>query len=325
MVQVKRSSKATWGSTICTVFFATALGVVVNLQEASAQIPTNGVFYACVRLDKDADAGRLARFVAADEPCKPRETRVQWNATGPQGPQGPQGLPGATGMQGPIGPQGATGDRGPQGVTGATGATGQQGFSVSMETITVNAPECSGAGGVKLTLVDEQGPVAGLDPQSVCNGAPGLQGPPGAVGATGATGPTGPAGSGFGFRQVFIGSTAIPAGTAAFNSVGQISVTVPSAGSVWAIWTGQCLGVLGTFRLEISSVPNVAVPNTTAAATLSTAVSSAIPVTVSRSFPVGGAGQITLYVNGERTSATGLASCFGPFTVFFTPGSQLPQ
>ena len=335
MVQVKLFSKATWGSTICTVFFAVALGLFADAREASAQIPSNGVFYACVRLDKDNDEARLARLVAADEPCKPRETRVSWSAVGPQGPQGvrgatgpqgPSGPQGPIGPVGPSGPTGSTGAAGPTGPMGATGATGAQGVSITVETVAVKTEECSGAGGVRVVLSDEKGPLPGATPQFVCNGAQGIQGPPGAVGATGPTGDTGPAGSGFGFRQVFLSPAAVPNGTAAFNTVGQITVTVPSAGSVWAIWTGQCLSVLGNFRFEISSVPNVSVANTIAAATLSSPTQSpAIGVTVSRAFPVSGAGTIALYVNGERTSSTGLAaSCFGPMTVFFTPGNQLP-
>ena len=109
MVQVKLSSKAPWTSTICTVFFATTLALIVNVPEVSAQIPTNGVFYACVRLDKGADEGRLARLVAADEPCKQKETRVQWSVIGPQGPQGPTGATGAPGLPGQRGDTGATG------------------------------------------------------------------------------------------------------------------------------------------------------------------------------------------------------------------------
>src|SRR5580765_8297549 len=147
MVQVKLSSKATWSSTICTVFFATTLALIVNVPEVSAQIPTNGVFYACVRLDKGADEGRLARLVAADEPCKQKETRVQWSVIGPQGPQGPTGATGAPGLPGQRGATGATGSTGAPGATGAagpTGATGPQGLSVQIATVAPNAAECAG-------------------------------------------------------------------------------------------------------------------------------------------------------------------------------------
>ena len=332
-------SKATWGSAFLTVSFGVTVGIVGDARSAEAQIPaSNGVFYACVRLDRSQDEGRLARLVAADEACKPRETRVEWSVTGPQGPQGPTGPAGAPGIQGPQGapgapgPTGAVGATGPIGATGATGPTGAtgdrgpQGVSVATETVAVNTADCSGAGGVKLTLVDEKGTVVSAQPQFVCNGAVGLQGPPGAVGATGPTGATGPAGSGFGFRQISIGPTAVPSGSTAFNSVGSITATVPSAGSVWGIWTGSCLGVLGTFRFELSSVPNVTVANTIAATTVSASVTTPLAMSVSRAFQVNAAGTITVYVNAERVSTTGLASnCLGPLTVFFTPGAQLPQ
>ena len=320
MVQVKLSSKATWSSAICTVFFATTLALIVNVPEVSAQIPTNGVFYACVRLDKGADEGRLARLVAADEPCKQKETRVQWSVIGPQGPQGPTGATGAQGLQGLPGQRGATGATGSTGATGATGATGPtgatglQGLSVQIATVASNAAECEGAGGVKLTLVNEHGEDSGAEPQFVCNGAQGIQGPPGAIGETG------PTGEGFGFRQVFIGPTAIPTGTNPFNSVGSVTFTTTTSGNAWAMLTGQCSVPAGVYRLEVSSVANAAVPNTTAAVTVQTTG----PVAVSRSFPVGAAGTYTLFVNAERTSPTGTASCFGGLTVFFTP-TVLPQ
>src|SRR5678816_178046 len=117
MVQVKHSSQATWSFTICTVFWGAALVLISDVREVSAQIPTNGIFYACVRLDKDADEGRLARLVAADEPCKQKETRVHWGGIGPPGPQGPTG---ATGAQGFPGQPGATRATGPIGATGPT-------------------------------------------------------------------------------------------------------------------------------------------------------------------------------------------------------------
>ena len=180
-----------------------------------------------------------------------------------------------------------------------------------METIAVNAPECSGAGGVKLTLVNEHGEDAGAEPQFVCNGAQGIQGLPGEVG---------PAGPGFSFRQVFIGPTAIPTGINPFNSIGLVTFTTTTSGNAWAMFTGQCNVPAGTYRLEVSSVANVTVPNTTAAVT----VQASGPVAVSRSFPIGAAGTFTLFVNGERTSA-GTALCFGGLTVFFTPSALLPQ
>jgi hypothetical protein len=81
------------------------------------------------------------RVVAATAACKPTETSLDWNITGPQGPigltgargpagsTGPQGPIGPAGSQGAIGPTGPQGQTGPQGETGATGATGAPGLS----------------------------------------------------------------------------------------------------------------------------------------------------------------------------------------------------
>jgi hypothetical protein len=79
---------------------------------AFAQAPQ--VIYACVQQssqskdsskesNKDSESAQgsqQVRIVAANEPCRRTETRLQWNVTGPVGPQGPKGDPG------PVGPQG---------------------------------------------------------------------------------------------------------------------------------------------------------------------------------------------------------------------------
>ena len=81
-----------------------------------AQIPSpDGVIYACVRLDRDGDAGKLARLVAEDEACKRNELRVKWNVTGPKGAVGATGPAGATGPTGAMGPAGPAGPPGSQG------------------------------------------------------------------------------------------------------------------------------------------------------------------------------------------------------------------
>jgi hypothetical protein len=94
--------------------------LIAGSTAAEAQIPSaNGVYTACIRLDRDGDEGKLARLVAADEPCKRREQRITWNE------RGPAGLPGVTGQTGPQGPQGIQGPQGlvgPQGPQGAAGA-----------------------------------------------------------------------------------------------------------------------------------------------------------------------------------------------------------
>jgi collagen triple helix repeat protein len=152
-----------------------ALAVMADVRDASAQIPSNNTIYACVRLDRDQDEARLARLVSADERCRPRETRIFWNVSGPEGPQGPAG---------PAGPAGVPG---PQGQPGARGPQGPRGFSVAASSEVGDS--CGGVGGVKLTLVDELGTeVPGSAPQFVCNGAAGPQGAPGEPGPPGTTG-----------------------------------------------------------------------------------------------------------------------------------------
>jgi hypothetical protein len=117
------------------VVFVAALCVLA--ERAAAQIPSaGGVFYACVRTDRDGDEGRLVRLVATTEPCGWKEIRIHWNVAGPQGPQGPAGPAGPQGQAGPqgvagrdgaAGSQGPTGPAGPQGPAGPAGATGPQG------------------------------------------------------------------------------------------------------------------------------------------------------------------------------------------------------
>ena len=111
-----RVSVRLWLSTI-------AAGLVaVSPTNLVAQIPSaDGVIYACVRMDRDASDGKLARLVAENEPCKRNETRVRWNVMGPKGDQGAQG---ATGAQGPQGEPGLPGVQGPQGPPGASPIAG---------------------------------------------------------------------------------------------------------------------------------------------------------------------------------------------------------
>ena len=213
MVHARFRPKVALGSTAFTIFLGVALGLVADTRDASAQIPSNGVFYACVRLDKDQDEGRLARLVAADEACKPKETRVQWGMAGPQGPQGPKGATGATGATGANGTNGlngATGATGATGDAGPKGATGSQGLSVQMSSLAGDAPECSGRGGTKLILVDGQGADVGQPPQFVCDGA------------RGAAGDAGPPG---------------PAGTTSQSSTTYFSTALKSANTVSCDWT----------------------------------------------------------------------------------------
>jgi len=114
---VKLTTRAIW--TAVAVLGALGTGVAT----AEAQVPSaGGVFHACIRLDRDGDEGKLARLVAADEPCKRREQRITWNEKGPKGDTGATGATGAVGPQGLIGPEGPQGPTGPQGPQGAPGA-----------------------------------------------------------------------------------------------------------------------------------------------------------------------------------------------------------
>jgi hypothetical protein len=193
----------------------TAASVMAAVSDATAQIPSENVIYACVRLDRDKDEGRQPRLVAVYERCDRDETRIQWNVTGPMGLPGPQGAPGVgvqgapgqqgqqgqqgpqglPGPQGPQGPQGAVGPVGPQGLKGDTGATG---ISIAKSVTPVNSldpTECPGGTGIAFDLIDSLGNPIPNSRQVVCNGVAGLQGPAGAQGAMGLEGLTGPEGA----------------------------------------------------------------------------------------------------------------------------------
>jgi Collagen triple helix repeat (20 copies) len=143
---------------------------------ADAQIPTNGVFHACLRVDGDDDSARLVRLVSATERCRRNEQRVTWNAQGPAGPAGPAGPQGPSGAQGPAG---ATGPQGPQGPQGVVGAMGPQGLP--------GDPGAVGAQG-------PQGEAGAVGPQGP-KGEAGAVGPQGPQGEPGVTGPQGPQGA----------------------------------------------------------------------------------------------------------------------------------
>ncbi len=184
---------STCSSAFGIIVCCAALTLVGDVREASAQIPSNGVYYACMRMDRDGDEGRIVRLVSADESCRPRETRVQWSV---QGPVGQRGATGATGAQGATGSRGATGSTGAQGVTGpqgpqgATGATGSAGATGRTgETGATGATGAMGATGA----TGATGPT-GATGETGATGATGATGQTGETGATGATGATGPTG-----------------------------------------------------------------------------------------------------------------------------------
>lgn len=89
-----------------------AIGIAMAVG-AFAQAPV--VIRACVH-----KANGNMRFVA-DGDCKPTETLLTWNQTGPAGSSGPAG------PQGPAGPHGATGPAGAAGAEGSAGPPGPPG------------------------------------------------------------------------------------------------------------------------------------------------------------------------------------------------------
>jgi len=60
------------------------------------------VYYACLKKN-----GKVDTLVAGEVPtCKPNETLVEWNQTGPEGPEGPAGQDGTDGSDGAGGSAG---------------------------------------------------------------------------------------------------------------------------------------------------------------------------------------------------------------------------
>jgi hypothetical protein len=194
---------------------------------------------------------------------------------------------------------------------------------------------CGPVGGVKLTLVDSLGqPLENVEPQFVCNGAvgetgakgpEGLQGPQGLQGAEGPQGPAGPSAA---FRQINIPPFAV---TAAPASVGLITFTVPSAGSVLVMGTGLCTLTASTAAaFEIGPQITAANPalgnvfqNQTWISTAAGEQPAYRSIALSRSFVVPSAGAYQLFLNEQRVSAAGSATCYAAVSVFFT-ASALP-
>jgi hypothetical protein len=119
--------------TLTVVAAFASFGVVVRAEATTGSGGGPVVYHACVQQDakdkdkdkdKDKESRGEIRIVQPDEPCRRRETRITWNAVGPQGPQGSQG------PQGPVGPAGAPGDPGPPGADGPAGTAGQDAASV---------------------------------------------------------------------------------------------------------------------------------------------------------------------------------------------------
>ena len=91
--------------------------------------------------------------------CKPGETPLHWNLTGPQGRTGSPGAAGATGLTGAdgaastvAGPTGATGGIGLTGAAGATGLTGADGAASTIAGPTGATGATGPAGSQTLTV-----------------------------------------------------------------------------------------------------------------------------------------------------------------------------
>jgi len=164
---------------------AAALALGTFSAAVSAQIPSNGVIYACVFMDSDGDTGWLTRLVAADQPCERWERRVQWNVAGPKGDKGDAGAAGMPGANGATGAQGTPGTPGTAGVAGAAGPAGPQG-----STGPTGAAGAVGATGA-IGAVGATGAIGAVGG----TGSAGAIGPAGATGPTGATGAAGVAGA----------------------------------------------------------------------------------------------------------------------------------
>src|SRR5262245_23057459 len=108
------------------IFTAVALVALASPYAAQAQIPSaNGVYSACIRLDRDGDEGKIARLIdPARETCRRNEALITWNAKGLKGDKGLQGDPGAKGDPGPQGAPGEKGEKGDRGDVGPTGPSG---------------------------------------------------------------------------------------------------------------------------------------------------------------------------------------------------------
>jgi collagen triple helix repeat protein len=96
----------------------------------AAGAATTGKIYACY---SDSTKKLFYLNYPKVKNCPAGQTRLSWNAQGPQGSQGsrgargPQGSAGPQGPRGVRGPQGSAGPQGPQGATGPQGAAGPQG------------------------------------------------------------------------------------------------------------------------------------------------------------------------------------------------------
>ncbi len=120
----KRTRIAAAGALAATGFAASAAVGAGALGASAAGAATSSKIYACYSTKTDA-------LTYLDYPkvttCARGETRISWNASGPQGAKGAKGAQGSAGSQGLKGAQGSIGVQGAQ---GAQGAGTVQGYSL---------------------------------------------------------------------------------------------------------------------------------------------------------------------------------------------------
>jgi hypothetical protein len=130
---------------------ATAGVAVGSTLVAPSFVDAHGVYHGCVKHGSD-----VLRVLATGDSCRPAETAIDWNRTGPQGPQGIQGPKGDTGGQGPKGDTGAQGPNGGTGAQGPKGDVGPPGPALAGSGCTLP----SGAAGTVQTTVAASGAIS---------------------------------------------------------------------------------------------------------------------------------------------------------------------
>jgi hypothetical protein len=208
---------------------------------------------------------------------------------------------------------------------------------------------CGTLGGVKLTLLDSLAqPLEGADPQYICNGAAGAVGPAGGPGPQGPEGPqgpqgpqglqgiqgvkgdAGPVGPSAAFKQV---NLAPFVATAAAASAGSIVFSTPSAGTVLVMGTGLCtMSAPMAMAFELAAQINSSNPSLGSVFQNQSWVSTATgeqpayrSIALSRTFVLPSDGTYQVYLNEQRVSAAGAATCYMALSAFFTATALGPQ
>jgi hypothetical protein len=169
-----------------------------------------------------------------------------------------------------------------------------------------------------------EGPQGPQGPQ----GVQGPQGAPGPVGPKGDEGAVGPAGPSAAFKQVNLDPFAVTASPA---SVGAITFTVPGAGTAMVNGTGLCtLTVSTAVALEVG--PQIGASNPGLSTSFQNQSWISTPageqpayrsVALSRTFTLPAAGTYQIFLNEQRVSPAGAATCYVELSTFFT-ASTLP-